>query len=115
MTSKEVESMIHFLYRPEMYITKAQKTTVVTFMNGADFGKLAEPYWTYLLTQFLEVDLKIMKPALGWPHQVEVYSKNNQKDWFNGFKEVMLQMIEQSDQIPYTTELKRLKERYSGN
>lgn len=114
MTIKETENMIHFLYRPDMYVGKASKDTIITFLRGADFGKSEEPYWTSLLTQFLEVDLNINKPALGWPYQIEVYSKNHQKSWFNGFKEVMLQMIEQSDQIPYTAELKRLNEGYCG-
>ncbi len=90
MKTNESEIMIHFLHRPGMYVRTINKDTIVVFMHGMVMEKLKEPQWTSLLTDFLEDELKIVKRAMGWSYQVEVYAKRNEQDWIDGFKDVML-------------------------
>ncbi|MFD2564475.1 hypothetical protein [Aquimarina rubra] len=97
--------MIHFLYRMSMYVGDVTRDNIVSFMHGADFGKWREPHWTKLLNEFITIEYKIEGRAMGWPHQVELLSKREGIEWNEGFKKLMLEMINKSDQIPFTKKM----------
>lgn len=106
--------MIHFLHRSAMYVGSITRENIVSFMHGVDFGRGIEPYWTHLLADFIFWKYKIKGGALGWPNQVEIYSKKENMDWPEAFKELMLQLIKESEQIPYTKKLKDFNEKMEG-
>ena len=102
LTRAEVERMIHFLYRMPMYIGRISQEGILAFMHGADFGKRHEPYWTKLLNEYINDQCKIYGGAVGWPAQVEKFSKKHEIDWTEAFKLLMLSMLRNSAQIPFT-------------
>ncbi|CAM1344959.1 hypothetical protein [Tenacibaculum amylolyticum] len=108
MTKLETEMMLYFLYRVPMYIKNVDKDNIISFMHGADFGKRTEPHWTTLLNEFISLKYKIEGNALGWSYQVELFSKQEQIEWIDGFKKLMITLIKESDQIPYTKKMQKL-------
>lgn len=103
----ETKNMLHFLHRTSMYIHPIYRDTVVAFMHGVDFGKYDKmESWCTHLTTFISSKYEIFGGALGWPNQIEIYAKKYKIDWVEAFKILMLQLIEESDQIPYTKSLK---------
>lgn len=104
----ESENMIHFLYRPSMYVGNVTRDNIVSFMHGTDFGKRKEPHWTKLLREFISIRFKINGGAMGWPNQVEIYCNREGLEWTEGFKKLMITMIKDSDQIPFTKAIKDL-------
>ncbi|WP_299840417.1 hypothetical protein, partial [uncultured Tenacibaculum sp.] len=53
MKEIEIERMLHFLYRMNMYIVDIDKENIVSFMHGVDLGKLNKPLWTESLNNFI--------------------------------------------------------------
>lgn len=102
----ETEKMIHFLYRMSMYIGDITKDNIVSFMHGVDFGKQSDPYWTKLLSEFILHEYKMEEKAMGWQYLIGLWSKRKGITWEEGFKELMLEMIDKSDSIPFTIKMK---------
>ncbi|WP_075341127.1 hypothetical protein [Tenacibaculum agarivorans] len=108
MKEIEIERMIHFLYRMQMYILDSNKENIISFMHGADFGKLNDPFWTQLLHNFISNKYQIDGGAMGWPYQVEVFSNREKIEWTEGFIKLMIKMIRESDEIPFTEDTQEL-------
>ena len=96
-----------------MYIHPINRDTIISFMHGIGFGMGKEPQWTLLLKEFISEKYNIIGGALGWPHQIEKYSNTNNVKWTEAFKSLMVQLIEASDRIEYTNELKALRQKLS--
>ncbi|TPN80970.1 hypothetical protein [Aquimarina algicola] len=103
----ETEKMIHFLYRMSMYLPDMTKDNIVSFMHGIDLGKEGEPHWTKLLDEFIAIEYKVEERAMGWPYHVEMLSEREGIEWNEGFKKLMLEMINKSDQIPFTKKMQK--------
>lgn len=106
----ETEKILHFLHRPSMYVGNVSRSTIVSFMHGVDFGRRRQPHWTVLLKEFISTHHQIDGGALGWPNQVCIYSHRHDIDWISGFRILRLEMIEKSNEIPYTEKLKRINQ-----
>lgn len=105
MKRLETEKMIHFLYRMSMYVGDVTKDNIISFMHGADFGKSSEPYWTKLLNEFILTEYKTDGLSRGWSYQVELLSKRDGINWNEGFKKLMMEMINKSNKIPFTKKM----------
>ncbi|SEL08087.1 hypothetical protein SAMN04487910_1653 [Aquimarina amphilecti] len=115
MKPLETERMIHFLYRMSMYVSNVSRDNIVSFMHGADFGKCSEPHWTKLLNEFILIEYKIEGRAIGWSYQVELFSKQEGIEWTEGFKKLMLEMINKSDKTPITNKTKNWIHKLENN
>lgn len=105
MKEIEIERMIHFLYRMNMYIVNVNKENIVSFMHGVDIGKLDDPLWTKSLNDFITKKYGINGKALGWPYQIDLYISKEKLRWSEGFKNLMIEMILESDQIELTKKI----------
>lgn len=45
---------------------------------------------------------------MGWPYQIELFSKQQELEWTAGFKKVMIEMIKASDRVPFTKKIQEL-------
>ncbi|CAL2094418.1 hypothetical protein [Tenacibaculum sp. 190524A05c] len=101
----EIERMIHFLYRMNMYIVNINKENIVSFVHGVDIGKLDGPLWTKSLNDFITKKHGINGKALGWSYQIDLYIRKEKLKWSEGFKNLMIEMILESDQIELTEKI----------
>jgi len=91
ITRQETKSMISFLHRMPMFIHPITRETIASFIHGVDLGRNTTPNWTFLLGEFISTQYKINGGTLGWPNQVEIYSKRKNLEWVDAFKNLMLQ------------------------
>ena len=113
MDKYETEKIINFLYRIPMYVGIEDRDQIVSFMHGVDFSKSWEPYWTSLLRDFIVDKYDISGGPQGWPNQVELFAKSSNKTWVEAFKQLMLELIKESNVITFTVELQELNRKLS--
>ncbi|MBT28592.1 MAG: hypothetical protein CMO01_02945 [Thalassobius sp.] len=82
-----------FLKRPEMYISKREREHVVAFIHGMEIGSQCQFKLTERLSEWMESNHGITNRALGWPYQIEVYAEKKSIDWFDGFKEIVEELL----------------------
>lgn len=112
MDKVETEKILHFLHRMPMYLSDITKENIVSFMHGVDLGTSWKPYWTQLLSEFIETNYSISNGAKGWANQIEILAKNEDSSWQDTFKNSMLELINESNKITFTVELKEINAKY---
>jgi hypothetical protein len=91
MNEAQKKAISHFLDRPLMYLYKIEKEQIVAFIHGFEIGN--NPQFTDELSNLLENKYKIKRRALGWPFQVQKFSEIKSLDWFDAFKLLSNELI----------------------
>ncbi|GEM_PF-2142562 len=110
MEREETDVMVHFLFRMEMFISPPTKDNITSFMHGTDYGRPVKLKWTELLKDHISNKYRLEGGALGWPHQITLFSEKNSTDWTQSFKLLMIELMEESEHIEgnkLLTEFKR--------
>ncbi|WP_299840476.1 hypothetical protein, partial [uncultured Tenacibaculum sp.] len=69
---------------------------------------LNKPLWTESLNNFIIKKHSIKGGASVWPYQVDLYSSKENLTWSEGFKNLMTEMILESDRMELTQKLLKL-------
>lgn len=89
MTNRDVEVLVHFITRPEMYTHKDEAGYIISFINGYEIGRNGKCDFTSRLSEKLESQFGCKKRAMGWNGQILEYCKKNNLPWESGLKNLV--------------------------
>ena len=79
MREIDLNTLMHFITRTEMYIGKVSKESVISFIHGYEIGTEEKCNISGSISDLLSNEFNIEKMATGWIGQIEEYSKQNIK------------------------------------
>lgn len=71
------ETIKNFIERLGMYVNPISQTTIVSFINGYETG-LKNTILTDQISSHLAEKYKIVKLAMGFPYQIEIYAEKHE-------------------------------------
>lgn len=89
----KLNTLTHFILRTGMWVPSPAKDTVTAFIYGYEAGSKDELKLSVEIKDYLERKFDITGSAMGWPYQVEQYSKKNGIDWISGFKRISMDIL----------------------
>lgn len=93
MTNRDIEIMLHFITKTEMFIRKDQAALIVSFVTGYETGSNGACDFSNQISELLEQKFHCEKLALGWPGQITEFGKKENLNWKTTFKKIGLQVL----------------------
>ena len=93
MTNRDIEIMLHFITRTEMYTFKDETGHIISFVTGYEIGRNGECDFSNQISKILEKEFKIKKLAMGWNGQIIEFGKKNDLNWETSFKMIGLKVL----------------------
>jgi len=92
MNKRDVETLLYFITRSEMYVFKDEKEYIIAFVHGYLAGSVKCSFLVEL-SDLLENEFKCERRALGWGGQITEYGKKNDLTWEASFKKIGLKVL----------------------
>ena len=96
MRNIDLQSLLVFLTRMEMYIYPCNKQNIVSFITGYESGAQGECTFTQDLSKKLSVKYNIKKYATGWSNQIDRYSEEKNIQWVDAFVLITSELLNES-------------------
>lgn len=93
MTNRDIEIMLHFITKTEMFTTKDEAGYIISFVNGYEIGRNGKCNFTNKMSEILEEEFKLKKLATGWNGQIIEFGKKENLNWETAFKKVSLKVL----------------------
>lgn len=93
MTNRDIEIMLHFITRTEMYTFKDEAGYIISFVTGYEIGRNGKCDFSNQIGEILEQEFKIKKLAMGWNGQIIEFGKKNDLNWETSFKIIGLKIL----------------------
>jgi len=81
----DVIKLIYFNTRMGMYICPSNKANVVAFLHGYEYGSDSDFKLTDEIKSLLINKYKIKESNMGWPHQIDTFSKKKSIEWMDAY------------------------------
>jgi hypothetical protein len=79
----DVRNLVRFNTRMGMFICPSNRSNVVSFIHGYQYGTSSECRFTDLLSAHVAERHGVEADALGWPHQIERLAEHRSLDWMD--------------------------------
>jgi hypothetical protein len=83
MRPVDAQNIIRFNTRMGMFICPSNRSNVVAFLHGYEYGTAGECRFTEILDQHLAKRHRVKPGALGWPDQIERLAERRSLDWMD--------------------------------
>ena len=93
MTNRDIEILLLFITRTEMYTMKDEKGHIISFVTGYEIGRNGKCNFSTQISELLEKEFKIEKRAMGWNGQIIEFEKKNKLNWETAFKQIGLKVL----------------------
>jgi len=93
MTNRDIEIMLHFITRTEMYIMKDEAGHIISFVTGYEIGRNGKCDFSNQIIETIEQEFKIKKLAMGWNGQIIEFGKSKDLNWETAFKKIGLKVL----------------------
>jgi hypothetical protein len=81
MRPGDVQNLIRFNSRMGMFICPSDRSNVVAFLHGYEYGTAGECRFTRILREHLAKRYRVKAGALGWPDQIARLAERRSLDW----------------------------------
>ena len=81
-----------------MYVQPISKDTVQSFVSGYEYCKKSD-YLTRQISSHLKTKYFIEKPAMGYPYQIEIFSKKHSLSWVDGFVKITKEVLNKESEF----------------
>ena len=93
MTNRDIETMLHFITRTEMFTLKDEAGQIISFVHGYENGRNGKCDFSNQISEMLEKEFQIEKKAMGWNGQITEFGKKNKLKWETAFKKIGLKVL----------------------
>ena len=93
MTNRDIEIMLHFLTRTEMFTMKDEAGYIISFVDGYEIGRNGKCDFSNQISEILEQEFKFEKRAMGWNGQIIEFGTKNILNWETAFKKIGLKVL----------------------
>ena len=93
MTNRDVEILLLFITRTEMFTMKDEAGHILSFVFGYETGRNGKCDFSNQMSELLEKDFLLKKRALSWNGQIIEFGKKNRLDWETAFKKIGLMVL----------------------
>lgn len=108
LTNRYKLNLLNFILRPRMFIKVADENSIVSFIEGYEFGQNLECDFTEQLKKHLINNFKITYSNDGWPGQITRYSKKKSISWVTTFRQFGLEILTSDENGGLTEEMQEL-------
>jgi hypothetical protein len=81
MRAVDVRNLVRFNTRMGMYICPSDRSGVVAFLHGYEYGAGGECRFTAILSEHLAKRHRVKSSAMGWPEQISRLAERRSLDW----------------------------------
>ncbi|WP_299277972.1 hypothetical protein [uncultured Psychroserpens sp.] len=106
MREIDLNTIMHFVTRTEMYIGDVSENAITSFIRGYETGTNWECKFTKLISELLASNYDCRKMAMGWPGQIREYSNKRNLDWIIGFRQITLKYFYKTQDFSFESEFK---------
>lgn len=85
MRPGDVRNLIRFNTRMGMFICPSDRSNVVAFIQGYEYGTSNECRFTELLGAYLADRYRVKADALGWPNQIARLAERRSLGWMDAY------------------------------
>ncbi|WP_299683633.1 hypothetical protein [uncultured Dokdonia sp.] len=93
MTNRDIEILLHFITKTEMYTMRDETQNIIAFIHGYEIGRNGKCDFSNQISEILENEFKLKKRALGWNGQIIEFGKKNNLNWETAFKKIGLKIL----------------------
>ena len=81
MRSVDVRNLVRFNTRMDMHVCPVERSGVVAFLHGYEYGAGGECRFTKVLSEHLAKRHRVKRGAMGWPEQISRLAERQSLDW----------------------------------
>ena len=104
MRTVDVRNLVRFNTRMGMYICPLDRSGVVAFLHGYEYGLGGECQFTAVLSKHLAKRHRVKRGPMGWPEQISRLAERRALDWMEVYllvsSEVLSAVAESHDDEP---------------
>ncbi len=93
MTNRDIETLLGFITRTEMFTMKDEAGHIISFVHGYEIGTNGKCDFSNQISEILENEFKCVKRATGWNGQIIEFGKKNNLTWESSFKKIGLKVL----------------------
>ena len=96
MRPADAMKIIQFNTRMGMFVCPSDRTNVVSFLHGYEYGTAGGCRFTELLGQHLAKRHRVKPDAMGWPHQISRLAERRSLDWMDVYLLVSSEVLSEA-------------------